>query len=349
MSASSPTSCRISQVLVAVAMASATIAAPLRAVAQPAAGPAARPAPVDKTAQAAALFREGKTLMDAGKLAEACAAFERSQAVEARVTTVVNHANCREKNGQLATAARLFAETAEQLRIATEEDSVALRKLATDRVAALQPRLSRLTLRIAPGQPPGFELHRGGVPAPSAQWNQPWPVDGGTYELFATAPGHQSFTATVTLRNEGDAQTFDIPVLSVETATPAAPVPATDPLLVTGTTSSSGKSLALPIGLGIGGVVLGSVAVGVYISARGINDDAQADLDNDLWEQAEDRRKLSIGIAVAGGACVGAAVLFYVLDRGNEKNPTVARRSLSPLLGNGSEGSVTGMQLSGSW
>ena len=52
-------------------------------------------------AQAEALFRQGKEQMAAGKYAEACAAFEASQKAEAATSTLLNLANCREKNGEL--------------------------------------------------------------------------------------------------------------------------------------------------------------------------------------------------------------------------------------------------------
>jgi hypothetical protein len=54
--------------------------------------------------QAEVLFRDGRSLMTAGKVAEACAAFEQSQKLEPAVPTLINLAACREKLGQLATA-----------------------------------------------------------------------------------------------------------------------------------------------------------------------------------------------------------------------------------------------------
>jgi len=42
------------------------------------------------------LFRDGRALLQENKLAEACAAFERSDAIEPRIGTVLNLADCRE-------------------------------------------------------------------------------------------------------------------------------------------------------------------------------------------------------------------------------------------------------------
>jgi hypothetical protein len=67
-------------------------AASPRALAQPA------------SVQAQSLFDDGQRLMQAGKLAEACAAFESSQKLDPAVITLLNLADCRERNHQLATA-----------------------------------------------------------------------------------------------------------------------------------------------------------------------------------------------------------------------------------------------------
>ena len=50
--------------------------------------------------QAEALFRDGKELMKQGKVAEACTAFEGSERTEHSLVTLMNLADCREKNGQ---------------------------------------------------------------------------------------------------------------------------------------------------------------------------------------------------------------------------------------------------------
>lgn len=59
-------------------------------------------------AQAEVLFRQGRDLLAAGKVAEACSSFEESQKLEPAVTTLLDLAGCREKQGQLAIAWGLF-------------------------------------------------------------------------------------------------------------------------------------------------------------------------------------------------------------------------------------------------
>src|ERR1043165_7438851 len=76
----------------------------------------AAPAHAQSKAQAEVLFRRGVELMDAGKVDEACDAFEDSQKLDPVTSTLLNLAACREKRGQLATAWGLFLEAERETR-----------------------------------------------------------------------------------------------------------------------------------------------------------------------------------------------------------------------------------------
>jgi hypothetical protein len=56
------------------------------------------------------LFREGRELLKANKIAEACEAFASSQQLAPGVGTLMNLAMCREQQGQTATAWKLFVD-----------------------------------------------------------------------------------------------------------------------------------------------------------------------------------------------------------------------------------------------
>src|SRR5215813_3345462 len=81
-------------------------------------------------AQAEVLFRQGRDLLAAGKVAEACSAFEESQKLEPAVTTLLNLAGCREKLGQLATAWGMFLQAVRETRAAPDDDKQQLHDLA---------------------------------------------------------------------------------------------------------------------------------------------------------------------------------------------------------------------------
>src|ERR1041385_7450787 len=56
------------------------------------------------------MYDDGWKQLDAGHVSEACTAFENSEKLEARTTTLLALAACREQNHQLATAWTLFGE-----------------------------------------------------------------------------------------------------------------------------------------------------------------------------------------------------------------------------------------------
>jgi hypothetical protein len=184
--------------------------------------------------QAQSLFDEGRKQMKAGKLAEACAAFEASQKLDPAITTLLNLAECREQRGQLATAWGTFVDANRMARGASDDK---LAKVANTHAHKLEPRLSRLTISVpADHQVPGLAVLRGKDPVDPVSWSHALPIDGGSYTLTARAPGREPWSVTRTIKNEGDSVTIEIPRLAelkpgaspvvVAHAPPAAPPPA---------------------------------------------------------------------------------------------------------------------------
>src|SRR5437868_2773215 len=75
----------------------------------PAPAQAASPTADDK-ALATILFRDGRTLLAAGKVLEACLKFEESQRLDPAGGTILNLALCHEREGRLARAWSEFKE-----------------------------------------------------------------------------------------------------------------------------------------------------------------------------------------------------------------------------------------------
>src|SRR5262249_16160221 len=99
--------------------------------------------------QADVLFRRGREQMKKENLAEACEAFEQSQKLEPRVRTLLNLPGCFEKLGRLATARALFLQAELQTQSKSNDATVQLHKVALDRAAKLQPRISKLTIHVS--------------------------------------------------------------------------------------------------------------------------------------------------------------------------------------------------------
>ena len=161
-------------------------------------------------------FNRGKELLKQGKYAEACAAFDKSQALEASVSVMLNQANCREKNGQLATARKLFQTAAQQTDGLTDAKNAKLHKVAVDHAAQLADRVSTLVVDVQPANRViGLAIKRDADVIDPASWNQPLALDGGTYTIEASAPDRKSFTQTITINVEKDRKTVTVPALEV--------------------------------------------------------------------------------------------------------------------------------------
>ncbi len=162
------------------------------------------------SAQADSLFKDGKRLMGEKSYAEACDAFEASYKLDPAVTTLVNHADCREKNAQYASAWGLFLEVDRQTR--TDKQQAALNKTAKTRAAALEPRLSYLIINVPDeSRIDGLSITRNGTVVDPLTWNRALPVDGGVYVIEGKAPGHEPWQTRVTVKDALDKQSVDVP------------------------------------------------------------------------------------------------------------------------------------------
>lgn len=185
--------------------------------------------PQDNSAAVEALFSEGKRLVGEGKIAEACPKFLASYNLDPqRIGTLLNLADCYERNNQLASA---WARYVEARPLAQRAGQTERMEYAKQHAAALEPKLARLTL-LAPAGVAGLVIKRDGVVVDAAAYGVAIPVDSGTHTLSATAPGRLSWTGEVVLAKEAEKRTVQVPALADEkapavvVARPVAPVPA---------------------------------------------------------------------------------------------------------------------------
>jgi hypothetical protein len=286
--------------------------------------------------QAEALFRQGKELMAAGKVAEGCAAFDASQKLDPKATTLLNQANCREKNGQLATAWGLFVEGARQTQGAADKASRQMHAIATERAGQLQPRLSTLLVAVPAGSRiAGLEILRDGEILDPASWDRALPIDGGSYGIVARAPGRAEWAGTAVVAVERGAVVVEVPELRAAEPVPTAPQeggaspsvakvlppPPPEPRGSGGLWSTRRK---LALGVAGGGVVALVVGGVLGVSAKSKQHDAQAlcpdprlgcndaDRANDLIRSGHDRAiGADVAFAVGGAAVIAAGVLWF--------------------------------------
>jgi hypothetical protein len=285
------------------------------------------------------MFREGRTLLAAGKIAEACAAFEASHKLEPAMSTLMNLAACRERNGQLATAWGLFLDVERRTRTAGDDASRRLHQVALDRAARLEPRISKLTISVsAESQIDRLEILRGSDAIEPAMWNRALPVDGGSYQIIARAPGASAWASDVTVAPEGDVKTVEIPKLQ-SAVTPVAPRTssgASGP----GAAGRDAPSPRLPLIIAGGGALLLGGALGAILWGNSTYDQARAEQTSQarrdaLYSAANTRRHVALGLAAAGVACGGVASWLYLRGRRVEPGATsaTARTRVVPVVG----------------
>jgi hypothetical protein len=209
----------------AVVLAGAAAVAP-RALAQPlaqAAAPGAPPGP--QSARADALFAQGKAALEAGDYAHACPSLQESYSIDPANGTLLALALCHEGVGRSATAWRELTAAADGAAREGRDDRA---QFARAHAARLEPRLSKLTVVVPPGAPPGLGVEVDGAPLAESSWGRAFPMDPGHHTIAAHAPGRGPWSAGVDLGVERDAQIVTLVPLAPlvpEGAPPAAGEP----------------------------------------------------------------------------------------------------------------------------
>lgn len=272
-----------------------------------------------QSVEAETLFVEGEKQMTAGRYDEACEAFAASNRIEPRAGTLINLGLCQEKRGKLASAWIAFREAL------TRVKDPAKKAFATEHAAALEPRLSWLTID-APGAVDGLVITRDGQPLDRALFGRAIPVDGGTHAIEARAPQRRAWTSQVEVAAERARVTVSVPPL---TADVVAVVPVAPPQ----------RNRHLALALGLTGVAVGSLGVGVWagLSARDLHDDAtalcptldapcaQSNAANALLDRRDDRALIANVAFGAAAAGIVVATIVYVLGRpDDDARPTAA-------------------------
>jgi hypothetical protein len=169
---------------------------------------------------AEALFREARDLIARGDLAAACPKLEESQRLDPAPGTEFNLARCYELQGRLASAWGAYADVAAITHAAGQGE----RELrARERVAAIEPRLSFLTVKRSAGEG-AIALSWDGKPMALAELDVAIPVDPGAHVIRASAPGKRDWETTV--RIDADAQRITIEVPPLADAPPVIAAPA---------------------------------------------------------------------------------------------------------------------------
>lgn len=286
-----------------------------------------------------ALFRQAKGLMAQGQYAEACEKFSASQSLEPGLGTLLYLGDCYEHAGRFASALSTFAEARQfaQSRNDTEREH-----LASVRAAALEPRVPRLELRVGSEPlPDGLQITLNGSPLERAELNHPLPRDAGSYQLHFSAPGYQTFTTQIELRNgESRPALVKVPRLVAFSGADMSH----EPREAASGRGSTQRVVAWVVGAT--GLALG-IGAGVFsVLAAGRNSDSKASCDPDqpnrcgpggvnARQDAKDLASAATLAGLAGAVGVAGGVVLYLSAPSQSESgvPNAALLTISvPLL-----------------
>jgi hypothetical protein len=303
-------------------------------------------------AAAQTLYDEARRLMKAGNYVAACPKLEASQKLDPGTGTQFHLADCYERIGRTASAWALFLEVAARAR---ERQRAEQEQIARGRAAALEPKLSKLTIVVPEAsRVDGLVIKRDGTPVESALFGTAINVDPGRHSISAEAPGHRRVETEVMVGPDGAHENVEIPPLQ---KAPAAERPLLTPPRADSTPQSqrSGKGLRMAsyVAFGVGAVGLGA---GTFFVLRSSKKRAEAD---DLFDAcgaeqcpARDRRTgritelddearsaktlATIGF-LAGGVAAATGVTLFVLSRPRKESPA-STAHVTPWIGVGDAG-----------
>jgi hypothetical protein len=263
-------------------------------------------------AAAEELFQQGREALRRGDYADACAKLDESQRLDPAAGTILNLGDCKEHLGLFASAWALYKEVADRA-----SSGEAKRAEAQRRLAAIEPRLSHLSVALARGAPEGAAITRDGVELRGASLGIPLPVDPGAHVVVARAPGHAPRQTTVHLA-EAESRAVTLEVGPVE--------------------ESAGSTRTL--GFVLGGVGIAGIAVGV---ATGL---MTLDRKNTVESLCPDKRcatragldaasqgktlSLASTLAFAGGAAALGLGAVFVLTSPSEAHTTSVSAGVGP-------------------
>lgn len=160
---------------------------------------------------AQSLFEEGVRLMREKKYAEACPKLAESHKLEPGGGTVFNLAICLEEDGKLASA---YVAYDEALARAKKDNNAKRAQTVEQRMAALKPRLSRVTITVVkPALDVKLDVRFDGTALGEQAWGIPFYADVGTHTITAEAPGYKSFRTELKVEAGGNQYATNVPAL----------------------------------------------------------------------------------------------------------------------------------------
>lgn len=290
------------------------------------------PEPRRDTAAAEVLFRAGVAALAGGDAATACSKFSASLELDPAVATLLQVAECHERQGELA-AAWADVSRAEVLNRDTPGDQRRreLDAYANALLRRLEKRVPRLRI-LVDHPPPGLALRRNDALLPNAAVGEAIPMDSGSVLIEASAPGYLPVRRQITLI-EGQKTDVTIRLVPERGADGGAPVGAAGPRGERQIPSWAWLS-------GGAGILLAGASVGFAVSQASTQSDIDAHCPPPAalcrpgydYAAANDRLyrdfRLFVGLGTGALVALGAGVTFILAAPRAKSAPGGAPASL---------------------
>jgi hypothetical protein len=212
--------------------------------------------------------------------------------------------------GLVASSARHFRELARKAPLDPKPARRLWAEFAKKELEDLEPRVPRLTVKVAPGAPEGTRVLVDDVALPPSAWNTALELDPGPHAIRAEAEGHAPFRTSVVLA-EKDATSVEVTFEEPQGAPPKAPPlppkqpegsperdPRIAPLVVTGLGAAT-----VAVGLGFGWAAIQKRKE--VCTGPGCDPDAYAD--------GKALARTSTIVTGVGLAAAASGIVWYVL------------------------------------
>jgi hypothetical protein len=284
------------------------------------------------------LFHEGTQLYDEARYDLACPKLAESFRLDPATGSLLALAACHEAQGKTASAWAEYGEVVVRARRQGRSDRA---DAAQQRFSALEPNLSRLTVRLDAGAAKigGLVVKRDGLALGPESLGAAFPIDPGEHTIEASAPDRRPWSSGVAITAGGASETVVVPVLPEAASPHEAPAmpPASRPPL-----------RSVGIATGAAGVI--GLGLGVYFAATAVtrNNDSRADCTGDACGPAGKQARydaLSAGNAatvafIAGSALLAGGVVLFLVGSQGQQGPSLTASALGD--GRGSEVMLAG-------
>lgn len=292
----------------------------------------------DGTDSAAAelMFQQGRDLLRAGRIAEACPKLAESQRLDPASGTLMALALCHEAEGKLASAWAEFVDVEARSRNDNRADRA---QVAHEHAEKIHPRLSTLEIRVPASVAalPGLEVRRNGVLLGPSAWNTSLPIDGGAHVVEVTAPGKLPWKGTAQVAPESASALVSVPELQSAPAAKVLSSESADAARVRpwGTLEWTGVGVASAgvVALGVGGAFLANAlskksASEADCSGNLCGPDGYADRSS-----AVTSGNVATVLGVTGGVLLAGGATLFIYGRTRHPGETAADSAVNVGVG----------------